>query len=99
MRVFILLLIVFTLSMISKNIQGAFKGWKGNTTVKLNDGSIWQQDERLNTSCYQYNPEVELEYIQGSYRIKVSGCDNNWVKVKQVKKAKFLLQNKFIIIE
>lgn len=91
---FLILFVLFTSNLMSKNIVGSFKGWKGDTTVKLNDGSIWIQDERIRTICSILNPNVELEIIAGSYKMKVLGCGDNWIKVKQVKKQKIYNSNK-----
>jgi hypothetical protein len=41
-------------------VQGAWRGWAGDTIVELTDGSIWKQAEYHYEYRYAYRPKVEI---------------------------------------
>lgn len=42
-------------------IDGAWKGWSGDTIVQLVNGSIWRQAEYYYSYQYKYRPEAVVE--------------------------------------
>ena len=73
-----------TTSTIESNIDGEFKGWDGNTIVKLVNGQIWQQSEYHYNYHYAYSPKVLIYRSGGGYKMKVDGTDA-LVGVTQIK--------------
>jgi hypothetical protein len=41
-------------------VDGSWEGWHGDTSVRLTDGSVWQQAEYYYQYRYAYRPKVEL---------------------------------------
>ncbi|WP_417503652.1 hypothetical protein [Microbacterium sp.] len=42
------------------HVNGAWNGWKGDTLVKLTDGTVWEQAEYVYEYRYAYRPEVTI---------------------------------------
>ena len=42
-------------------IDGAWTGWKGDTIVKLVNGSVWRQDQYYYRYQYKYRPHVIID--------------------------------------
>jgi hypothetical protein len=62
-------------SVIESKVAGEFKGWTGDTIVKLMNGQIWQQTLYYYHYHYSYMPDV-LIYKEGSgWKMKVEGID------------------------
>lgn len=71
-------------NMVESTIDGAFRGWDGSTTFKLENGDVWVQDEvKTLFSPTTFRPAV-LIYTSsdGSYKMKVAGI----AETVQVKK-------------
>ena len=65
-------------------IDGAFKGWTGDTIVKLENGQIWQQSQYYYKYRYSFMPEVMIIKTGNSYKMLVDGIDKS-VGVKRIK--------------
>ena len=60
-------------SVIESQIDGDFKGWEGETIVKLMNGQIWQQSEYHYHYHYAFMPKVLIFRSGGGYKMKVDG--------------------------
>ncbi len=65
-------------------IDGDFKGWEGETIVKLTNGQIWQQSEYYYCYHYAFMPGVIIFRYGGGFKMKVDGVDKS-VGVSQLK--------------
>ena len=71
-------------SAIESQIEGNFKGWEGETVVKLVNGQIWQQAEYYYHYHYAVMPKVLVYKSGDGYKMKVDGIDRS-VLVKQLR--------------
>jgi hypothetical protein len=71
-------------SVIETNVDGEFKGWEGETIVKLMNGQIWQQTEYHYHYHYAYMPKVLIYRSGGGTKMKVDGVEKA-VGVQQLK--------------
>lgn len=69
---------------IETKVDGDFKGWDGETIVKLMNGQIWQQTEYYYEYHYGYMPNVVIYNSGGSWKMKVEGVDKA-VRVDRLK--------------
>jgi len=69
--------------MIQSQIDGEFKGWEGDTVVKLVNGQVWQQSEYLYHYHYAYMPRVTITN-EGGYKMSVAGISRA-VRVERLK--------------
>lgn len=69
---------------IESQIDGAFKGWSGETIFKLTNGQIWQQSSYAYTYHYAYRPEVVIYSGGGGFKMKVEGLSDS-ISVKRLK--------------
>ena len=71
---------------ISARIQGEFKGWKGNTVFRLDNGQVWRQrvGGRYRTRPTLMEPEVIIEKGAFGYYLKVLETDRS-IGVKRVR--------------
>jgi hypothetical protein len=69
---------------VESNIDGAFRGWEGNTSFKLQNGDLWVQDEvKTLFSPTTFNPSVYIyTSSDGTYKMKVAGI-NETLQVKK----------------
>ena len=58
-----------------KNIVDAFRGWTGDTKIKLDDGTEWQQDAPGMTMANLYRPKAIVYKTNDGYRVKIQGVD------------------------
>lgn len=58
-----------------RHVDGAWEGWDGDTIVKLDDGSVWRQEEYL----YEYRPTVKV----GSGKMQMAGMSKA-VRVRRI---------------
>jgi hypothetical protein len=65
-------------------IDGEFKGWEGETIIKLVNGDIWIQNEYHYHYHYSYRPKVIIYKTDYGYKMKVDGSDKA-VRVKQLR--------------
>jgi hypothetical protein len=63
-----------------QHVVGEWKGWDGNTVVKLSDGTKWKQAEYYYEYMYAYMPEVEINQRR---EMQVAGMSRA-VQVQQV---------------
>lgn len=42
------------------HVNGSWKGWGGDTLVKLTDGTVWEQAEYVYEYHYAYRPEATI---------------------------------------
>jgi hypothetical protein len=53
-------------------IEGSWTGWRGDTVVKLANGSVWRQAQYFYQYQYRYRPEVIVDgndmYVDGMSR-------------------------------
>ncbi len=70
---------------IAARIQGEFKGWKGNTVFRLDNGQVWRQrvGGRYRSPTLE-NPEVLIEKGAFGYYLKVLEADRS-IGVKRVR--------------
>lgn len=71
-------------NVIESRIDGDFNGWEGETIVKLQDGSIWQQSSYTYSYSYAYCPNVILFSDGGLIKMKVEG-NNSIVTVTRLR--------------
>ena len=65
-------------------IVGKFKGWTGNTKVKLENGQVWQQAESGKSGFPMESPRVKVKPMSlGSWLMYVDGCGCD-IRVKRV---------------
>ena len=65
-------------------IDGTFKGWSGDTIVKLVNGQIWQQAEYSYKYAYAYRPSVVIYKLNSGYAMQVEGTEGS-VRVNRLK--------------
>ncbi|EED33649.1 conserved hypothetical protein [gamma proteobacterium NOR5-3] len=71
-------------STVSSTIVGEFKGWQGNTVVRLANGQVWQQEKGQYYIHYAYQPAVFIYRVDGRYKMDVDGVDTAvWVRPLQ----------------
>lgn len=49
-----------TLPHMTLHVDGAWRGWSGDTIVQLTDGSVWRQNEYWYSYHYSYRPKVTI---------------------------------------
>jgi hypothetical protein len=54
-------------------VDGDFKGWEGETTVKLTNGQVWKQTEYHYEYYYAYMPKATIYSAGNTYKMKVDG--------------------------
>ena len=64
-------------TIIESQIDGDFKGFEGETIIKLMNGQIWQQSEYWYHYHYSFMPKVLIFKQGASYKIKVDGIDKS----------------------
>ncbi|GEM_PF-447871 len=64
-----------TISTIETQIDSDFKGWDGQTIVKLANGQVWQQSEYYYHYHYAFRPNVVIYRSGSGYKMKVDGVD------------------------
>jgi hypothetical protein len=62
---------------IESRINGEFKGWKGESSYKLQNGHTWQQSAYKYEYKYAYSPEAIIYKTSGGYRMQVAGTTAN----------------------
>lgn len=62
---------------IESQIDGDFKGWEGETIVKLMNGQIWQQSEYYYQYLYAFMPKVLIFRSGVGYKMKVDGVEKS----------------------
>ena len=72
-----------TRSVIESKVDGHFKGWEGETIIKLMNGQIWQQTEYHYHYHYAFMPEVLIFKSDDGYKMRVNGIEKA-VRVKQL---------------
>jgi hypothetical protein len=60
---------------IESQIDGEFKGFEGETIIKLINGEIWQQTEYYYHYHYAYMPSVLIFKSDYGYKMQVDGID------------------------
>ena len=60
-------------SVAETQIDGDFKGWEGETIVKLMNGQIWRQTEYHYEYHYAYMPKALVFSSGGGHKMKVDG--------------------------
>ena len=60
---------------IESSIDGDFKGWEGETIVKLLNGQVWQQSEYYYHYHYAFGARVRIFSLNGQYKMQVEGID------------------------
>lgn len=71
---------------IESNIDGDFKGWDGNTIIKLVNQQEWEQDARTSSIFINLYRAVVLIYLSSKgYKLKIAGVHENPILVKKVR--------------
>lgn len=66
-------------------ISGNFRGWRGNTIFRLDNGQVWKQAESDLFVVNVDDPEVTIKKgFMGTYFLKIKGFGSR-VKVKRLK--------------
>jgi hypothetical protein len=60
-------------------VDGEWSGWAGDTTVKLENGTVWQQDQYYYRYKYKYRPRVAVD----GNKMIVEGIDKA-VRVRRI---------------
>jgi hypothetical protein len=71
-------------AVVESQIEGDFKGWEGETIIKLLNGQVWQQIEYYYIYHYAFMPEVFIYKSASGYKMKVDGV-NKAIGVKQIR--------------
>ena len=58
---------------VESKIDGTFNGWDGDTTYKLWNGQVWQQNLYQYEYCYAYAPDIVIYLAGGGYKMSVAG--------------------------
>ena len=58
---------------LESTIFGEFKGFEGDTIIKLANGQIWQQTEYFYEYYYAYSPKILIYQSNGIFKMKVDG--------------------------
>ena len=61
------------LGVIESQVDGEFRGWEGETVVKLMNGQVWQQSNYYYEYYYAFMPNVIVYPSAGGYKMKVDG--------------------------
>ncbi len=61
------------------HVSGSWRGWSGDTIVKLTNGSVWEQAEYHYEYRYAYRPEVTIT----DGKMQVAGM-NRAVRVRRL---------------
>jgi len=71
---------------IESHIDGKFSGWRGNTTIRLENGQEWTQTEAAGMACGSADhPTVKIKpMVLGSWLAYVSSCSDS-VRVTRTK--------------
>ena len=64
-------------NIIKSQIDGDFKGWEGDTIIKLMNGQIWQQTEYYYYYYYSFMPKIIIYKTDYGYKMKVDGIDKS----------------------
>jgi hypothetical protein len=72
-------------SVIESRIDGAFKGWTGETIYKLQNGQIWQQSSYHYNYHYAYSPSVMIYRDGSGYKMIVDGDVDEPISVRRLK--------------
>lgn len=73
-----------TTAVVQSKIDGTFKGWDGDTVVKLMNGQIWKQRVYHYEYHYAYMPDVLIYKAGSGYKMLVDGTDEA-VAVERIK--------------
>lgn len=60
-------------AIIESNIDGEFKGWEGQTVIRLINGQVWQQNDLQLYLHLAIMPKVMIIPTPGGYKAKVEG--------------------------
>lgn len=63
-------------------IKGSFKGWKGKTVYKLDNGQYWKQKIYSYHYHYAYHPRVTIWKEGSRYYLEVPGVNKKLEVVK-----------------
>jgi hypothetical protein len=66
-----------TVTSMESQIDGEFKGFEGETIIKLTNGQIWQQTEYHYHYHYAYMPRVMIFKSNYGYKIQVDGIEKS----------------------
>ena len=69
-------------SVIESKINGAFKGWEGETSYELVNGQIWKQSRYKYKYKYAYMPKAIIFDPGGGHVMRVAGTH---AKVRRIK--------------
>lgn len=70
---------------IESRIPGDFKGWRGKTVFRLENGQVWRQTNPDTFVVHVRDPKVTIRRgMFGSYLLKIDGY-NSSVKVERIK--------------
>ena len=64
-------------AVIQSTVDGEFKGFDGNTVVKLSNGNVWRQTEYFYEYHYAYMPKVLIVRRGSAYVMKVEGISKS----------------------
>lgn len=67
-------------------VDGDFKGWNGESIIKLTNGEFWKQSEYYYEYLYAFMPNVTLIHSPTGYKMKVDGIDKE-VSVEKLNNA------------
>ena len=67
---------------IESQINGAFKGWSGDTSYELTNGQVWKQAHYSYKYRYAYRPVVTICNINGVYVMSVDGLQTEVKRVR-----------------
>lgn len=69
---------------IQSSIAGPFRGWSGNTILRLTNGQVWQTDRAPEFAISTQDPEVTIRRGSfGTYSIQISGYGTR-TRVKRI---------------
>jgi hypothetical protein len=56
---------------VESRIAGAFEGWSGDSTYRLENGQVWQQSKYKYQYKYAYRPEVVVYSTGSGFKMRI----------------------------
>lgn len=58
---------------VESQIDGEFKGWRGETSYRLKNGQVWRQRTYKYEYQYAYGPDAIVYLASGGHKMQVAG--------------------------
>jgi hypothetical protein len=64
-------------------LSDASEGYRQGVKFELTNGQVWEQTSTRYMYRYSYRPEAVLDASGWTGKIKIDGCDDEWVDVRR----------------